>query len=402
MKFRVVALVLFLLLVVVMAVVTILVAGAILVFQGDTPFFFGGEKVALVRIEGLLYDVDEWLDQIDDYAKDSSIKAVVIRIDSPGGAISPSQDLHRAICDLREKHNKVVVASFGSLAASGGYYAGCGADTIIASAGTITGSIGVYLKFWQAQSLLEKIGVGTETVKAGVFKDIGDLDRGLTEEERGMLQETVDDMYDQFVEAVQTGRRNRMLKLLRSDPAEIRSAKSGEEGEIEYPFSDTILALIEEYNQAIPVDLPDTVKGATETLSGEIASASRQEEATGSAVALSSATSSVSSDASPKPSTDMRCAPLTVENRLLKLLVRHVADGKIYTGRQALDIGLVDQLGTLDDSIKVAAKLAGFEGKPRVVEKKRGRPSLLDILTRGLAKVTSSKIYPPIEYRLLF
>ncbi len=381
MKSRNILLGLFLTLVVLVAMATVVLGILISMHNGRVSTLLGRGNIALVRIEGALYDVEDWLEQIEEYGKNSSISAVVVRIDSPGGAIAPSQDLYRAILELREKHHKTVVASFGSIAASGGYYAACGADSIVSSEGTLTGSVGVYMKLWQAQDLLQKIGIGAETIKAGRFKDIGDFDRVLTPEERQMLQETVDDMYDQFVEVIEKGRRNSFLKLLRSDPVEMRRSKINETGDLKYPYSEEILSLIEEYRKSTPAE--HAFVGPRPA--GEPVAAT---------VTLSEATAALVNEA-----TEISRPPLEVEKRLLKEFARQVADGKIYTGRQAKEIGLVDHLGTLDDAIKLAAKLAGIQGEPNVIEKKRGRQGLIDLLTEGLAKVTKSRVHSPFEYR---
>lgn len=401
MKPRVVVLVLVLLVVITVAVAAILVAGAILVLSGETPSLLGGAKIALVRVEGVLYDSGGWLQQLKDYADDPSIPALVIRIDSPGGLVGPSQELHRAVTDLREKHNKVVVASFGSVAASGGYYVGCAADKIVSAPGTLTGSVGVYMKFWQAQDLFEKIGVGTETVKAGDFKDFGGFDRRLTADERKMLRSVVEDTYDQFVEAIQKGRQERLLKLLQSAPDEIRSSNLGADGEMKYPFSEGLLALIEEYNQAIPWAAKSTVEESTEELAVE-ASGGEQEEVTDSTAPPSATAGSAAKAEEQKLLPGLRRVPSAVEKRLLQAMVRQLADGKIYTGRQALDIGLVDQIGTLDDAIKLAAKMAGLKGKPRVIEKRRRRSFLLDLLMESFAQATNTQLHSPLQYRLPF
>jgi signal peptide peptidase SppA len=396
MKPRIVVLVLLLLIVATVAVATILIAGAILVLSGETPSLFGGDKVALARIEGLLYDSEFWLNQLTNYGEDSSVRAVVIRIDSPGGLVSPSQELHRAVCDLRERYNKVVVASFGSVAASGGYYVGCAADRIVSAPGTMTGSIGVYMKFWQGEDLLERIGVGSETLRAGNFKDFGGFDRRLTSEERQMLQSVIEDTYDQFVEAVQETRKERLLHVLQSDPEVIRSTKRDADGKVKYPFTPELLALIEEYNRAIPWAAKSTVEGTTEELGAD------QEEVVSSTASMSADTDFPADPEKVLIPPGLRRATPAVEQRLIQAMARHVADGKVYTGRQALDIGLVDQIGTLDDAIKLAAKLAGLKGKPSVIEKKQKRSFLLDLLLKGFTKATATQVYPSLQYRLPF
>ncbi len=131
--------------------------------------------------------------------------ALLLRIDSPGGTVGDSQEIHSALLRLREKGCRVV-ASFGNISASGGVYIGVAAETIVANPGTITGSIGVILRGNNLSKLLERIGVSFETVKSGLYKDILSPDRALTDAERELLQSLIDSSYDQFVEAVATGR----------------------------------------------------------------------------------------------------------------------------------------------------------------------------------------------------
>ncbi len=396
-KSRATLVVLLFLLLVLIALVTVLVAGIVLITGSDfLPVM--GEKVAVVRIEGVLYDAQEWCDQLDRYGEDQSVRAIVLRIDSPGGLVSPSQELHQKVVDLRTKYRKVVVASFSSMAASGGYYAGCGADMIVSAAGTLTGSIGVYMKFWQAQDLLDRIGVGTETVKAGEYKEWGGIDKPLTPEERRMLESVANDTYAQFVEAVQEGRKARLLQVLRTEPDRVRNAVTLRDGRIRYPFSEEFIQIIEQYHSAIPESATETESSQssqstaeTGTATAEVSSVtSSLQPATGT---ITPATGEVESDKEePHP-------PAAVEEKLLKALAYNIADGKVYTGRQALEIGLVDKLGTLDDAVKLAAGLAGMKGEPRVVESRELKPSILDLLTRSLSHA-AGKVRPPLQYRM--
>jgi len=225
----------------------------------------GGGKVALVKIEGLLVTPEHVVEELHDYAEDASIKAIVLRIDSPGGGVVASQEIFNAVKNAK-KEGKKVVASMGSVAASGGYYVAAAADRIVANPGTLTGSIGVKMEFASVEKLLEKIGVKGMVVKAGEYKDIGSPFRDMTEKEQKLLQGVIDDVHSQFIEAVAEGRG--------------------------------------------------------------------------------------------LPSTD----------------VKAIADGRIFTGRQALALKLVDEMGDLADSIRVAGRLAGIKGKPNVVEKKKNIP----------------------------
>ncbi len=227
----------------------------------------GGGNVALVKIAGLLVSSESVVSELKDYADDGSIKAIVIRIDSPGGGVVPSQEIFNAVKHAKKEGKKVVV-SMGSVAASGGYYIAAAADKIVANPGTLTGSIGVKMEFANIEKLLDKIGVKGMVVKAGQYKDIGSPFREMTEPEKKLLQDVIDDVHNQFIEAVSEGR-------------------------------------------GIP-----------------------------------------------------------------KADVTAIADGRIFTGRQALSLKLVDQLGDLDDTIKLAGTLAGIKGKPTVVEKKKKIPFL--------------------------
>ena len=225
----------------------------------------GSDKVALVKLEGLMVTSERVVEELTDYAEDSSIKAIVLRIDSPGGGVVVSQEIYNAVKNAR-KEGKKVVASLGTVAASGGYYVAAAADTIVANPGTLTGSIGVKMEFANIEKLLEKIGVKGMVVKAGEYKDVGSPFRDMSPQEKKLLQDVIDDVHTQFIKAVAEGRN--------------------------------------------------------------------------------------------MPETD----------------VRAIADGRIFTGRQAFDLKLVDQLGDLADSIKLAGKLAGIKGKPQVVEKRKKMP----------------------------
>ena len=247
----------------------------------------GMEKIALVKIEGMLITADTIVDEINNYADDSSVRAILIRIDSPGGGVVASQEIFNAVLNARKRGNKKVVISMGSVAASGGYYIAAAGDRIVANPGTLTGSIGVKMEFANLEKLLEKIGVRGMVVKAGEYKDMGSPFREMTEPEKRLLQAVIDDVHSQFIEAVAKGR-----------------------------------------------NLPEAE-------------------------------------------------------------VKAIADGRIFTGRQALQLKLVDQLGDLEDSIVVAAELAGIKGKPKVVKKEKKVPFLeyfkdetaawfSDIVTRSL------------------
>jgi len=243
---------------------TLTIIIAILVLIGVSAVFRGcsglasGKGVGLIKIQGYIgsgIDYRRIMRNLETCKKDPRIKAIVLRINSPGGEVVPCQEIHQQIKGM----NKPTVASFGTVAASGGYYIACACDKIIADPGSITGSISVLMEFLNLTELTKKIGVKFEVVKSRKHKDIGSPFREMTEEEKKLLKGVVDDVYEQFVDAVVEGR-----KLPRNE-------------------------------------------------------------------------------------------------------ILQIADGRIFSGRQAKNLGLVDEIGTLQDAIKEAANLAGIEGEPEVI-----------------------------------
>jgi protease-4 len=165
-----------------------------------------GERVALVELEGLIVDVDDLVRELKGHRENPAVRAVVIRINSPGGVVAPTQELYAALRRLHDA-GKPVVASLGSVAASGGYYVAVAADRIYANPGTLTGSIGVIMQMPNVHELLKKVGVDYVVVKAGQYKDIGSFARPMSPEERRVLQALLDDVHGQFVAAVAVGRK---------------------------------------------------------------------------------------------------------------------------------------------------------------------------------------------------
>ncbi|MFZ5862774.1 MAG: signal peptide peptidase SppA [Nitrospirota bacterium] len=220
-------------------------------------------QIALVRVEGVILDADEPVEQLRDFAENEAIRAILIRIDSPGGAVVPSQEIYDQVRKIRAHGRQKVVVSMGSVAASGGYYIASASDRIVANPGTLTGSIGVILEMPNFEELMKKIGVDNTVVKSGAHKDLISPFRKLGDEERAILQQVMDDVHDQFIQAVADGR------------------------------------------------------------------------------------------------------------GLDKDAVTAIADGQVFTGRQAKDKGLVDEIGSFEDAITIAGALAGIEGRPVVVEPKR-------------------------------
>ncbi|MDD5544872.1 MAG: signal peptide peptidase SppA [Acidobacteriia bacterium] len=250
-----------------------------------SDFSFGEDKVAVVDLTGEIFDSTSFVEQLDKYGKDSSIKAIVLHIDSPGGSAAASQEIYSAINRVRTKNKKIVVASIASVGASGAYYAACAADKVYANPSALTGSIGVILQYYSYGDLLKWMKMKDVVVKSGQFKDTGDPARDLTDAEKEYLQKLIDDTYQQFVEAVAKGRK-------------------------------------------------------------------------------------LSVDA-----------------------VKTVADGRVFTGREAKANKLVDEVGDLQDAIDAAAKMANIKGEPHVIKSTKQKPSLFDLIFGD----ASSLIPPPLQ-----
>lgn len=242
---------------------------------GEKTDFVGKEGIGLVEVKGIILDSQETVKQLFDFKKNENVKAVVLRIESPGGVVGPSQEIYDAVKKLALK--KKVVVSMGSVAASGGYYIAAPATKIFANPGTITGSIGVLMKFSNIEGLMDKIGMKAFTIKTGKYKDVGSPVRTMSVEDKAMLQGVIDSTHGQFVKAVAEGRK-------------------------------------------LPLEQ-----------------------------------------------------------------VKTLADGRIYSGEQALALKLVDNLGTMQDAIEEAGKLAGIKGEPHVITPPKKKKVLLDILMEETA-----------------
>lgn len=164
-----------------------------------------GEKVGIIELTGVITDSKDIISDLKRFREDDSVKAIVIRIDSPGGGVGPSQEIFREI--RKTVTFKKVVASMGAMAASGGYYVAAGTNGIVANPGTITGSIGVIIGFTNIQKLLSKIGLVPVVIKSGKYKDTGSPGREMTEDEKEVLQNFVNNIHQQFVRAVAEGRK---------------------------------------------------------------------------------------------------------------------------------------------------------------------------------------------------
>lgn len=259
--------------------------------RGSEAGLMFGEKVGVIEVKGVIANVQPIIEDLAKFRKDGSVKAVVVRIDSPGGGVSPSQELYEEV--RRTVRQKPVVVSMGSVAASGGYYIASAAQKIYANPGTITGSIGVILQFTNFEELLRKIGFRMEVVKSGAYKDVGNPSREMTPEEKAYLQEVVDNVHQQFVRDVARGRR------------------------------------------------------------------------------------------------------LDVEK------VREVADGRIFTGEQAMGLGLVDELGNLKDAINAAAKMAAIEGEPKIIYPEKEKKSVFDYLFDRVTEKLVNNLQPYMGLLLL-
>ena len=165
---------------------------------------FTQDKIAVVKIEGVLIDAAEILREITRYKERDDVRAIVLRIDSPGGAVVPAQEIYEELRKLRNE--KMILASVGNVAASGGYYVACAANEIIANPGSLTGSIGVISEYPNLEKLMDKIGWESLVVKSGQFKDVGNPMREMTKEEKHLMQSLVDNVHKQFVQAVAEGR----------------------------------------------------------------------------------------------------------------------------------------------------------------------------------------------------
>ena len=162
-------------------------------------------ELTLVHVNGMLMDSRDIVRQLSDYRHDPQVRGIILRIDSPGGAVAPAQEIYSEIMKLRAD-NKTVYASMGTVAASGGYYIACAADYVLANPGTLTGSISAVMAFNNIEELTKKVGVKPKIIKSGKFKDVGSPLRAMTQEEQKLLQVVVDDVHEQFVQAIARGR----------------------------------------------------------------------------------------------------------------------------------------------------------------------------------------------------
>jgi protease IV len=213
-----------------------LTAGVILVFLVtvwvlvavlEDGAFPGGARLAVVEVEGIIVNGDDVVRDLKEHADNPAVRAVVLRVNSPGGVVGPTQEIFSAVQRVR-RGGKPVVASLGAVAASGGYYIAAAADQIYANPGTLTGSIGVVMQLANVEGLLKKVGVDYVVIKAGAFKDVGNFARPMSAEERRILQALLDDVYGQFVNAVAEGRKLERDAVLRFADGRIYSGQQAQ------------------------------------------------------------------------------------------------------------------------------------------------------------------------------
>jgi protease-4 len=182
-----------------------------------------GDKVAVIEVNGPIVDARPTLESLKHFREEAAVKAMVLRIDSPGGGVGPSQEIYAEV--LKTRAVKPVVASMGAVAASGGYYIAAATDGIVANPGTVTGSIGVIMGYTNFGQLLERIGLAPVVIKSGTFKDTGSPTREMTAQERALLQGVIDDMHQQFVAAIAEGRKMPVEKVAALADGRIYSGK---------------------------------------------------------------------------------------------------------------------------------------------------------------------------------
>ncbi|MBZ0254293.1 MAG: signal peptide peptidase SppA, partial [Candidatus Methylomirabilis sp.] len=261
---------------------------------GVIPFSEGKEAVGVVKVEGAIMEADQFLKDLKELDENERVKAIVVRIDSPGGAVAPSQEMYEAVRRIRDKGAKPVVVSMGNLAASGGMYLAVAGQKIYAAPGTLTGSIGVIMQTPNLRGVYDKVGFDMTVIKSGKFKDVMSPSREMTAEERALVQDVVDHVHGQFIRAVAEGRH--------LDEAQVRT----------------------------------------------------------------------------------------------------IADGRFFTGEQAKEYGLVDELGHLQDAIDEAARLAKIDGEPKVIYPKKPKRTLQEWLTEESASMVSRvmgvRFTPTLEF----
>ena len=221
------------------------------------------ERIAVINLEGVIMDGETSVFMMDGYnhssllqmirsaGEDPTVAAIILQIDSPGGAVGPTAEIHRTIVDVQEEYDKPIYVSMGSMAASGGYYVAAPADKIFAEPATITGSIGVIMENINIAGLAEKYGISFNTIKSGKHKDIMSTNRKMTDEEKEILQSIVDEMFDEFVQVVVDGRNMDEATVRELSDGRIYTGKQAKEVNLVDEvgsFEDALKALKNDYN----------------------------------------------------------------------------------------------------------------------------------------------------------
>ncbi len=179
-------------------------------FFGERPEIIQKDSIGVVKVEGIIHDAEPVLKVLERYKDNNRIKAIIVRIDSPGGVVGPSQEIYQEIKRIRG--SKKVVASMGALAASGAYYIACGADQIVANPGTLTGSIGVVMEFVNLQKLYQWAKMETKVLKSGKYKDVGSPFRPMQQDEEKLLTDLIENISQQFKQVVLVERKQAVLE----------------------------------------------------------------------------------------------------------------------------------------------------------------------------------------------
>ncbi|HMQ80462.1 MAG TPA: signal peptide peptidase SppA [Ignavibacteria bacterium] len=273
---------LFLLVMIIVAISFFAFASAIKRDGGEFVSGGSGDKIAIVEINDVIVSSEKTVEQIKKFREDKSIKAIILRVNTPGGGVAASQEIYEEVKKTRDS-GKIIVVSMGSIAASGGYYIAVGSSLIIANPGTLTGSIGVIAQFISIKDLAEKLGINQTTIKSGSLKDAGSPFKTMSDSDKAYFQDVVDNSFGQFLDVV---------------------AK---------------------------------------------------------------------------------------ERKMDKQTLLQYANGRVFTGLQAMEYGLIDSLGTFEDAIRITGKMAGIEGEPRIVREKKKFSFFEEVMGSKIEDVTDIK-----------
>lgn len=241
-----------------------------------------GDKIAVVEINDVIVSSEKTVEQIKKFREDKSVKAILLRINTPGGGVAASQEIYEEVKKTRDS-GKIIVVSMGAIAASGGYYIAVGSSLIVSNPGTLTGSIGVIAQFISIKDLAEKLGINQTTIKSGNLKDAGNPFRQMNDTDKAYFQDVVDNSFMQFLDVV---------------------AK---------------------------------------------------------------------------------------ERKMDKETLLKYANGRVFTGLQAKEYGLVDSLGTFEDAIRITSRMAGIEGEPRIIRERKKFSIFEELMGSKIEDVTDIK-----------